>query len=260
MARRRCATAVVTGAGRGIGRAIAMRFAADGMKLVLAARSEEEIESVAQAIRAQGGVATAVPCDVGSDDSVSNLRAEATDALGEVDALVNAAGVYVPGRFLDYELDDLRKMMDVNWLGTARVIRAFLPEMLAREHGRVVNIASTAGKYGSMYQSGYNSSKHAVVGLTRCLGIEMAGQGVRVNAICPGFVDTGMLAGRTQEILSEILGIPADGVNDVLVDRVPIGRFLDADEVAELATFLVGAAGDAMTGQALTISGGLILA
>lgn len=252
-------TAVVTGASRGIGRAIAEAYAREGAAVVCAARNLEQLGQVVDGIERHGGRALAVACDITDDAQVDDLVQRTQGAFGDVGALVNNAGAYMPGRFLDYDLEDFRRIMDVNWLGTVRVTRAFLPGMLAREHGRIINIASTAGKYGSLFQSPYNSSKHAVVGLTRCLALETAKQGVRVNAICPGFVETDMITGDAVTGLSAILGIDEEDVVPAVLQRVPIGRMLQPEEVAELAVYLASPPADAMTGQALTLSGGLIL-
>lgn len=250
--------AVVTGASRGIGAAIARSFAAEGAKVVCTGRSEDALRKLAADIEHDSGVAAVVPCDVTDDDQVTALADRADEAFGSVDILVNNAGVHEPGSFLDYGLDDWRRMVDVNLLGTVRVTRAFLPAMLAAGNGRIVNIASTAGKYGSLFQSPYNATKHAVVGLTRCLALETATSGVRVNAICPGFVDTGLINNAAPEF-GRLLGIPHEQVLPALLERVPIGRLISPDEVAELALYLTSPAGDAMTGQALTVAGGLIL-
>lgn len=252
-------TAVVTGASRGIGRAIAEAYGREGAAVVCAARSLEQLREVVDGIEQRGGTAVAVACDITDDAQVDDLVQQTEQSFGAVVTLVNNAGAYMPGRFLDYELEDFRRIMEVNWLGTVRVTRAFLPGMLEREHGRIINIASTAGKYGSLFQSPYNSSKHAVVGLTRCLALETAKQGVRVNAICPGFVETDMITGDAVTGLAGILGIDEDDVIPTVLQRVPIGRMLQPEEVAELAVYLASPPADAMTGQALTVSGGLIL-
>lgn len=249
--------AVVTGSGRGIGRAIALAFAAEGAAVVVSARTQLEIEQVAREIEAKGGRAVAIRCDVASDADVAQLEELACEQLGgPVNVLVNNAGLYLVDRFLDYAMDDWQRVLDVNVLGTVRATRAFLPKMLDQGWGRVINIASTAGKWGSMYQSAYNVSKHGVVGLTRCLALELAEKGVRVNAICPGFVATDMV---DFERIAEVFGMPVADVPDMIVGRVPIGRLVRAEEVAELALYLASAEADAMTGQALTLAGGMIL-
>ena len=175
-----------------------------------------------------------------------------------MDVLVNNAGITKIAKFSDYEVEDFQRVMDVNFMGLVRITKAFLPVMLESRKGRVINIASTAGKYGSMYQSAYNSSKHAVVGLTKCLGLETAKSGVTVNAICPGFVDTPLIENQ-RPYFARAAGIPEDAAESMLLQRVPMGRFVEPEEVAHLAVYLASGESAAMTGQALTISGGLIL-
>jgi NAD(P)-dependent dehydrogenase (short-subunit alcohol dehydrogenase family) len=251
--------AVVTGAGRGIGRAIALAYAKEGAAVVCSGRHKEPLDEVAGIIADGGGRAEVVCADVTKDDEVEELARQALSQLGGVDVLVNNAGVYAPGAFGDQSLDDWQRVLDVNVLGVVRVTRAFLPAMLEAGSGRVVNIASTAGKYGSLYQSPYNASKHAVVGLTRCLALETAGKGVTVNALCPGFVRTGMIGEDAYEVFAREIGCAPEEVEARLLGRVPIGRFIEPEEVAEAAVYVASDPAGAMTGHAVTLSGGLIL-
>lgn len=250
--------AVITGGGRGIGRAIALAYAREGAAVAVSARSAPQLDAVVEEIDALGGRAVAVPCDVTDDGQVSALRARVEEALGPCDVLVNNAGAYQPNRFLDYTMEDWEHIVGVNLLGTVRVTRELLPGMLERDRGKVVNIASTAGKYGSVFQSPYNASKHGVVGLTKCLGLETAKSAVRVNAICPGFVETDMID-TARERFGELLGLDAEQTEAALTSRVPIGRFLAPDEIAHLAVYFASDDSNGVTGQAYTISGGLIL-
>ena len=249
--------AVVLGAGRGIGAAIARAYAAEGAGVVVASRTATDVQAVSDEIATAGGRAFAVAADVRDTASIAALASTAAEALdGPVDILVNSAGRYEPRAFLDYELEHWSEMVDVNLLGTVRAIRSVLPAMIEIGRGRIINIASTAGKYGTANQSAYNASKHAVLGLTRSLALEVARQGVRVNAICPGWVDTELIQ---TDALSTAIGVEPDEVAATLARRAPIGRFVRPEEVAALAVYLAADESDAMTGIGLTLAGGLIL-
>ncbi len=251
--------AVVTGASRGIGRAVCVALARTGATIVAAARSAAPLGELVAAVERDGGTGLAVECDVTDDAAVAGLAQRAVDAFGGVDLLVNNAGAYRSGAFLDHSIEDFRSIMDVNWLGTVRVTRALLPGMVAAGRGRIINIASTAGKYGSLYQSPYNSSKHAVVGLTRCLALETAQAGIRVNAICPGFVETELIGLEDQARLGAALHLATADVVPAILRRVPMGRFVTPEEVAAMAVYLASPAADAITGQAFNVDGGLVL-
>lgn len=248
--------AVITGSGRGIGRAIAEAMAAEGAHVVISDLNAPATDEVAAHIVASGGVAHAIACDVRDDEAVSKLAARATELLGGyVNVLVNNAGVYRPRRFLDYEMADWDWTFQVNVFGVVRVTRAFLPAMLENRQGRIINMASIAGKWGSLWQSAYNASKHAIVGITRCLAVETGSAGVRVNAICPGFVKTDLVSA---EELAAAYQMPEEEIWKTIDSRAPIGRTVRPDEIAELAVYLASPLADGMTGQALTLAGGAI--
>jgi NAD(P)-dependent dehydrogenase (short-subunit alcohol dehydrogenase family) len=257
MTRLRGRRAVITGGGRGIGAAIARAFAAEGATVLVAARSTDQTAAVAREICSAGGRALAATVDVGDDASVAALAKHAPGALGgPADVLVNNAGRYLPRRFLDYSVAEFTAVMDINLLGAVRVTQAFLPAMLEQQTGRIINIASTAGKYGTAGQSAYNASKHAILGLTRSLALEVASAGVRVNAICPGWVDTELLQ---PELLAPVLGVPPAEVAETLARRAPIGRLIRPEEVAGLAVYLAAPESDGVTGVGLTMAGGMVL-
>jgi len=258
MSRLKGRTAVITGASSGIGLCIAKAFAKEGATVVISARGLEKAEAAAESIRSEGGRATALPCDVGDDDSVIALHAEVVRTVGAPNVIVNSAGVYNISRFQDTPLETYKRAIDVNYLGVIRVIQAFLPDMVEAGYGKIVNIASTAGKWGSLYQAHYNGSKHAVLGVTKSLAVEFAKTGVNINAICPGWVETPMLDQGMAEF-AEAAGIPAGDVRDAWLTRVPMGRFLEPEEVGPLAVYLASDESAGMTGQALTISGGMVL-
>jgi NAD(P)-dependent dehydrogenase (short-subunit alcohol dehydrogenase family) len=162
------------------------------------------------------------------------------------------------GGFVDVDIAVWRDVFDVNIFGAVRITKRFLPAMVLRGAGCILNIASTAGKYGSVNQASYNASKHALVGLTRCLALEAAPAGIRVNAICPGFVNTDIIEDNIDE-LAAAFALPREQVLPTLLARVPIGRLLEPGEIAELAVYLAAPGSEGMTGQAITLAGGLIL-
>jgi NAD(P)-dependent dehydrogenase (short-subunit alcohol dehydrogenase family) len=247
--------AVITGAGRGLGLAIARRLAADGATVVLAARTVAEIEHAAETIVGSGGTAIAIPCDITDEDSVAALAASSVDEVGgPIDTLVNNAGVYLSRRFADHSIDDWRWMMDVNVLALVRVTQAFLPMLLDQPRSRVINVSSIAGKKASFGQAAYNASKHAQIGITRCLALETGHTGLRVNAVCPGFTPTELL---DLDEIGAVHGKPGSEVLQGAARAASIGRLVTPDEIAEAVAFLAGPGVDGMNGQSLVVDGGL---
>ena len=249
--------AVVTGAGRGIGRAVAGHLAANGAAVVLAARTEQEIESAAKEIRDGGGRAEAVVCDITDDASVAALAADSQERLqGTIDTLVNNAGVYRPRPFGDYTLDDWRWMLDVNVVALVRVTQAFLPGLLTLERSRIINVSSIAGKKGTFGQSAYNASKHAQIGITRCLAMETGTTGLRVNAVCPGFTKTDLI---DLDELGRAHGKPGSEVWAGAEQAASIRRTVTLDEIAAAVVYLVSPAADGVNGQSLVVDGGIVM-
>ena len=225
--------AVVTGAGRGIGRAVALRLAAAGARVAVGARTEPEVRAVAAAIEARGGVALPLPLDVTVAGSVAGFAAAVRARLGEPVALVNNAGLVRRGRLDEAPPAAWDEVLAANLTGTYLVTRAFLGAMRARRRGRIVNVASISGRQGTAELTAYCAAKHGVVGLTRALAEEVRGDGLQVNAVCPGSVDTAMLR---------------QGLPGALPAMTP-------DEVAGVVLYLVAAAPAALTGACLDVFG-----
>jgi len=248
--------AIVTGASRGIGRAIAQAYAAEGACLCLIATRVEALAEVAAALPAQDVMTLAV--DVRDRQACFDAVAQVEQRFGRVDVLVNNAGVFRARPFLDYTDQDFQDMLDVNLFGVLHFMQAVLPGMQSRRHGRIVNIASTAGKWGSRNQSAYNTSKHAVVGLTRCVALEASPHAVTVNAICPGFVQTDMVETLKSQV-AQSAGMSGEEMVRAALARVPLGRVLDPQEIAQLAVYLGSHESRGMTGQSILLDGGMVL-
>jgi NAD(P)-dependent dehydrogenase (short-subunit alcohol dehydrogenase family) len=241
---------LVTGAGGGIGRAIARRLTCEGMTIAVLDCDRAAAEAIATEI---GGLA--VTADVTSEDEVSRAVEAVLARLGQIDLLVNNAGVAWMGPALEMPVQALQAMLRVNVEGVFIVSRAVLPHMIARRSGSVVNLASWAGKTGNAFFAGYSASKFAVIGLTQALAREMAPHGIRVNAICPGIVvDTAM---RTAiEAQQRQYGLPETAERE---KSIPIGRVSVPDDVAQVAAFLASDESSYMTGESVNLSGGLLM-
>ena len=251
---------LMTGASRGIGAAIARACARQGATLALTATNRPLLEGVRDSLIEEGIPAARLfvrTLDVTRREACFETVAAVRATFGRIDGLVNNAGIYQSRRFLDYTPEEFQRLLDVNLFGTLHMTQAALPPMLEAGYGRILNIASTAGKWGSRNQSAYNTSKHAVVGLTRCVALETAAQGVTVNAICPGFVQTDMVE-TLKAGYAQATGSDGDAVVASVLGRVPMGRILEADEIASLAVHLLSRESSGMTGQSLLVDGGML--
>jgi NAD(P)-dependent dehydrogenase (short-subunit alcohol dehydrogenase family) len=250
--------ALVTGGGRGIGRAVALDLARAGAAVAVAARTRADVDTVAGEIAAAGGRAVALTADVSRPESVRELFGEARTALGAVDILVNGAGI-APTATLAKTPDTLwRSVLETNLSGVFYGLREALPEMCARGWGRIVNVASIAGKTGYPYIGAYAASKHGVLGLTKVAALEAAPFGVTVNAVCPGYVDTPMLEDGVRRIV-EKTGLPPEEARRRLADTSPQKRLYTSEEVSALVLFLCGEAARGINGQALNVDGGTVV-
>ncbi len=249
--------AVVTGGGRGIGAATARALAAAGASVVVAARSREEIEAVAAELRAAGRDAWAVACDVTDRREVEALCHRAREEMGGVDVLVNNAGIASSAPLKAIELEEWNRIFAVNVTGTFLCTQALVPEMVERGWGRVVNVASVAGKVGAPYIAAYAASKHAVVGFTRSVAAEVAANGVTVNAVCPGYVETAMSTSTVERIVRKT-GLSHDEARATLERTSPQGRLFEPEEVAYQVLSLCDPRAGGVNGQALVLDGGWV--
>jgi 3-hydroxybutyrate dehydrogenase len=248
-------TALVTGGGRGIGRACARALAGAGADVALAARTAAELEAVAAECRALGRRAVALPADVSRSDDVRSLFARARQELGPIDVLVNAAGI-APSALLPKTSDETwAQTIGVNLSGVFYCLREALPQMAERGWGRVLNVASIAGKAGMPYIAAYAASKHGVLGLTKVAALEAALQGVTVNAVCPGYVDSPMTDAGVARIAAKTRQ-PAEAIRRRLEELSPQKRMVSAEEVAALVLFLCTEEARGITGQSLNVDGG----
>ena len=226
--------ALVTGGGRGIGRAIAEAFAEEGLAIAVAARTAGQVEETAAAIRRHGSRALALKLDVTDADAIARVVAEVTTSLGPVDVLVNNAGVAEAAPLARTDLALWQRHLGVNVTGPFLLTRQVLPDMLERGWGRVINVASLAGLLGAPYVSAYTASKHALVGLTRALAAEVGAKGVTVNAICPGYVATDMVWNGARNIVAKT-GRSFDEAVEAMAKTNAGGRLIEPGEVAAAA-------------------------
>ena len=242
--------ALITGGGRGIGRAIALTFAQHGARIAVAARTREQVESVAHEIGAQ---AIALTCDVSNAEDVSRMFADLNP-----DILVNNAGIAESATLINTTDELWQRHLAINLSGTFYCTRAALPSMLAKGWGRIINIASIAAKAGAPYIAAYAASKHGVLGLTRSVALEVAPSGVTVNAICPGYVDTEMVSRGVERITARTGRSPEEAL-DSLKRMSPQNRLVTPEEVAAVALLLASDEGRGITGQGINIDGGTVL-
>jgi NAD(P)-dependent dehydrogenase (short-subunit alcohol dehydrogenase family) len=244
--------ALVTGAGRGIGRAVALRLSGCGFRVALTARHEAELAAVAAEC---AGPTMTVPGDITDPDAVERVFAEVESAWGSVEVLVANAGSGFAARVERTSDADWQRMLEVNLTAPFRCIRRAVPAMRAAGFGRIVVVASNAARIGEPYIAAYAASKHGVLGLVRSAAAELAATGITVNAVCPGYVDTAM----TEQTVAGIVatsGRSADEARQLLARKQPIGRLITPDEVADTVEFCVRTGG--LSGQGIVVDGGTV--
>ncbi|MDR7172588.1 ketoreductase [Nocardia kruczakiae] len=250
--------ALVSGATSGMGLQITKNLAAQGVAVFICARDEQRVADTAKRLQDDGFAVDGVGCDVRDAAQVREYVDAGVRRFGPVDILVNNAGRSGGGVTAQIEDQLWLDVVETNLHSVFYATKAALTAggMLERGSGRIVNIASTGGKQGVLHGAPYSASKHGVVGFTKALGLELAKTGITVNAVCPGFVETPM-AERVREVYSGLWGVDTDEVHARVSARVPIGRYVQVDEVAAMVDYLISPAAAAVTAQALNVCGGL---
>ena len=239
--------AVVTGAGRGIGRAIALKFAAEGADIVCVSRTAENSEKVAGEVRAAGRKAWAYAVDVSDAAAVTAAAEKILADAGRVDILVNNAGVTRDGLLMRMSEQDWDVVLDTNLKGAFLFTKSFSRPLIKQRSGRIINVASIIGLIGNAGQANYAASKAALIGFTKSVARELASRGITVNALAPGFIETDMTAALGEDIKGEML------------KRIPLGSFGQPDDIANAAVFLASPSSRYITGQVLTVDGGMVM-
>ena len=241
--------AIVTGASKGIGREIALLFAEHGAKLALTARTEELLRSLSDEIKTAGGAEPlCFPLDVKQSEKVDELVDKTLDKFGRVDILVNNAGVTRDGLLLRMSDEDWDEVLDTNLKGAFLCLRAVAKPMVRQRAGRVINMASVIGLVGNAGQANYAASKAGIIALTRSAAKELGSRNILVNAIAPGFIDTDMTRALS------------DGVRNAILKSIPVGTLGKPVDIAQAALFLASDESNFITGQVITVDGGMVMA
>jgi len=239
--------AVITGAGRGIGKGIALKFAAEGADIVSISRTAENAENVAKEVRGMGRRAWAFSVDVADAGSVTTAADKIIAEIGRVDILVNNAGVTRDGLLMRMSEEDWDVVLNTNLKGAFLFTKAFTRVFVKQRSGRIINVASISGLIGNAGQCNYAASKAALLGFTKSIARELASRGITANAVAPGFIETDMTAGLSPELKEEML------------KRIPLKSFGQPEDIANAALFLAGPGGRYVTGQVLTVDGGMVM-
>jgi NAD(P)-dependent dehydrogenase (short-subunit alcohol dehydrogenase family) len=249
---------LVTGGSRGLGRALARAFVRQGYRVAIASRDAERLKLAAEEIGESGLPVLALSCDIRHKDQVERLAQELRTRLGPVQILVNNAGIARAMSFLEMPDSLWDETLQTNLTGAYYCCKAFLPGMIESGWGRVINIASTAGKVGYSHVAAYASSKHGLLGLTRSLALETARLKIAVNAICPGYIDDELTRDNALR-MAEKTGKPVEEILALFAGSAPQNRLIQTDEVAALALLLASEESRGITGQAINVDGGAVM-
>lgn len=255
--------AIVTGAGSGIGKAIAWRFSKEGAIIVAADINRESVRELIKEIKDSGGEGLAIKTDVANFFDVQNMVKETLANFNHIDILVNNAGTGSAGRIIDYSEEDWDKPLQVNLKGTFLCSQAVAKEMIPRRKGKIVNIASVAGKSGEEFIGAYCASKFGVIGLTQVLAKELGRYNINVNAICPGYIWTPMWEDLARWFKEHFSSLAEKSLYEIFSKRVeavtPLRRAQTPEDIASLAAFLVSEEARNITGQAINVDGGAVM-
>ena len=240
--------AVVTGASRGIGRAIAKKLAENGAIVIINYNgSKEKAEEVKKEIESKGGQAEIRQCDVSNTEMCKEFIDSVIKEYGRIDILINNAGITKDGLLMRMSEEDFDRVIETNLKGAFNTIKSAARQMLRQRNGRIINMASVAGVTGNAGQANYAASKAGVIGLTKATAREFASRGVTVNAVAPGFIETDMTAGLS------------DKVKEASVSQIPLGKFGTAEQVAAVVAFLSSEEAGYITGQVINVDGGMVM-
>ena len=240
-------TAFITGASRGIGLAIAKKFAESDIKVTCASRTAKDLEKVVAEIEENDGTALAMPMDVSDMTAFEKAVKESTEKFGSVDVLVNNAGIVKDNLLLRMKEGDWNSVIDVNLKGCFNGIKAVISHMMKNRFGRIINITSVSGMMGNPGQANYSAAKAGIIGLTKTVARELASRNITVNAIAPGYIDTDMTTDLNDKMKEE------------MIKQIPLGRIGNTEEIAATALFLTSDAAAYITGQTIAVNGGLYM-